>query len=306
MDKRYSLDDGTFANAALCPEFSQAAFGAKTMRGHLYILSNRAMPNLLKIGYTTRTVKERMQELSSTGVPGKFEAEFYCEVDNAPGLEKAIHSRLSRHRYHKEFFRCNLELAVRIAKETLLERGYSVFGSGGRSSHIFITDQEKAAMRNAEEERHQYEIAASREKDKRDKKINSLEEQFMQLAPPVEKAIRNHCALGKHEPMKTIAGFALALTGVGILLLDKISPPACDDGLNTARKLPAADVSRVREFFKVVQELRSLDALSAVAEKYFENARPEDRYLICHEYGRYDMSSLVGGVFHGLGLTPVK
>jgi hypothetical protein len=39
------------------------------MRGYLYILSNNAMPNLFKIGFTTRTITERIRELSSTGVP---------------------------------------------------------------------------------------------------------------------------------------------------------------------------------------------------------------------------------------------
>jgi hypothetical protein len=33
--------------------------------GFIYILTNKAFPELLKIGYTLRTVEERVQELSS-------------------------------------------------------------------------------------------------------------------------------------------------------------------------------------------------------------------------------------------------
>ena len=45
------------------------------------------MPNLLKIGFTTRTLDERVGELSSTGVPTPFEVEFFVEVDYASNLE---------------------------------------------------------------------------------------------------------------------------------------------------------------------------------------------------------------------------
>jgi hypothetical protein len=31
------------------------------MRGYVYILSNRAMPGLLKVGYTTRTLSEQLE-----------------------------------------------------------------------------------------------------------------------------------------------------------------------------------------------------------------------------------------------------
>ena len=34
--------------------------------GSVYILTNKAMPDLVKIGYTTRTAKERGEELYRT------------------------------------------------------------------------------------------------------------------------------------------------------------------------------------------------------------------------------------------------
>jgi hypothetical protein len=44
--------------------------------GYIYILSNPAMQGLLKIGVTSRDVRERVTQLSAaTGVPKPFEIE---------------------------------------------------------------------------------------------------------------------------------------------------------------------------------------------------------------------------------------
>lgn len=51
------------------------------MTGYVYILSNAAMPGLLKIGKTTRTPDERARELArGTGVPGPYTVEHSVEV----------------------------------------------------------------------------------------------------------------------------------------------------------------------------------------------------------------------------------
>ena len=277
------------------------------------------MPRLIKVGFTTRSIEERIQELSSTGVPGRFEVEFYCGVDNASSLERAVHSKLSKHRYKKEFFRCDLEVAVRFAKEALLAGGHSVFATGGRSRNAFITDQEREELRRTDKDRRRNEAAVARRNKAREREIRRLDEarareirrleqKFLQLAPVVERAVRSHCALGKHETIKTIGKIALAFTGVGLLLFHKISPPAFDDGLKTAKKLSKENIGNAREFFGVVQELRSLDAFSPIAERYYKNqryynsksAKSEQQFLIEQQREKYDVSSLFMGVFHGL------
>lgn len=277
------------------------------MRGHLYILSNRAMPNLLKVGYTTRTVEERIRELSTTGVPGIFVAEFYCEVDNAPALEKAVHSKLSRHRYDKEFFRCNVELAVRAAKIVLLEQGCSVLGSGGRSSHSYITDQEQRAIRIAEnalrqqeEERRKKEIEAKNEEERNNKNARDLEQRFIQMASSVNRIIKDN----KTEPtaIREIASFFMLMTIVGMSLADEISPTPYNDGVNMAKKLSSADILKIRNLFDVIQELRSKNLWFEAAQKFSKNTLPKDNHLIRFEYGRYDLSDWARGVFHGLGM----
>ena len=84
-------------------------------KGFVYILRNAAMPGLLKIGYSVKVPTERVAELFTTGVPEPFELAYYCLVEDADKLEPAVHRNLSayRHSGNREFFRIELEAAVR-------------------------------------------------------------------------------------------------------------------------------------------------------------------------------------------------
>ena len=66
--------------------------------GIVYVLSNRAMPGLVKIGMTTRPeLDTRLKELYTTGVPVPFDVEYACEVkaSDCNKIEKALHSEES-------------------------------------------------------------------------------------------------------------------------------------------------------------------------------------------------------------------
>jgi len=84
--------------------------------GYIYVLSNSAMPGLIKIGFTNRDVKERAQELSAaTGVPTLFEVEYHCLTRNVENVEVEVHKRLSKYQQPgKEFFSISLVQAVDI------------------------------------------------------------------------------------------------------------------------------------------------------------------------------------------------
>jgi len=83
-------------------------------KGYLYILPNPAMPDLLKIGLTTRKVPDRIAELSAaTGVPSAFTVEAYFESSAPQQYEKTVHRKLQKRRVAgKEFFRVRLDEAV--------------------------------------------------------------------------------------------------------------------------------------------------------------------------------------------------
>ena len=55
----------------------------------VYVLSNEAMPGLVKIGKTTQnSVDNRISQLYTTGVPFPFKCEFAVEVEDCHSVEK--------------------------------------------------------------------------------------------------------------------------------------------------------------------------------------------------------------------------
>jgi hypothetical protein len=104
------------------------------MKGIVYILTNPAMPGILKIGRTTRgDLKQRMNELFSTGVPVPFECAFACEVDDCDQVERAFHIAFGPNRIHpkREFFKIEPEQPIAILKlfekkETTAEVEYAI------------------------------------------------------------------------------------------------------------------------------------------------------------------------------------
>ena len=81
----------------------------------IYVLTNEAMPGLVKIGLTTDDVSTRVAALSSaTGVPLPFECYFAAEVNDCGKLEKILHQLFSENRVNpkREFFRVEPERVI--------------------------------------------------------------------------------------------------------------------------------------------------------------------------------------------------
>ena len=58
----------------------------------VYVLTNPAMPGLVKIGRTSQTDPDtRINQLQTTGVPLPFEIEYACRVQDADEAEAALH-----------------------------------------------------------------------------------------------------------------------------------------------------------------------------------------------------------------------
>ena len=90
------------------------------MAGFIYVLSNAAFPNLLKIGKSSKDpTTDRIQELNSTGVPTPFNCEYYIFCENFNEIELAVHKRLSDLRYNpnREFFRISILDAVEVIRD---------------------------------------------------------------------------------------------------------------------------------------------------------------------------------------------
>lgn len=79
----------------------------------VYVLTNEAMPGLIKIGCTNVDLAARIKQLYSTGVPLPFELFYACEVKDGPSVEGKLHDAFGDHRISKsrEFFRLAPERA---------------------------------------------------------------------------------------------------------------------------------------------------------------------------------------------------
>jgi hypothetical protein len=96
----------------------------KTEMPWVYVLENPSMPRFVKIGYTDRTIEERIEELSrGTGVPEPFTLLYGCEVRDAAHLERLLHTEFKheRVRTQREFFKAR-PFQVLIALKSILQR----------------------------------------------------------------------------------------------------------------------------------------------------------------------------------------
>ena len=87
----------------------------------VYVLTNPAMPGLVKIGMTDRDdVQQRMNDLFTTGVPFPFECVMAKEVEGmtAGQVESALHRAFAPNRTNpnREFFKIDTEQAAAILR----------------------------------------------------------------------------------------------------------------------------------------------------------------------------------------------
>lgn len=119
--------------------------------GIVYLLTNPAMPGLVKIGMTTREdMDARMRELYSTGVPVPFECQFACRVkkNDCLKIEKALHTAFSPQRINvnREFFRIQVEQAKSILE---LFHHEDVTDEVSDEIRNDLTEEDLAATQNA-------------------------------------------------------------------------------------------------------------------------------------------------------------
>ena len=93
------------------------------MEGSVYVLTNPAMPNMVKIGKTTRDIELRLADLYSTGVPLPFECAYAAKVKDVDKTEKAFHTAFEPSRVNpkREFFNINPEQAIAVLSLMAIE-----------------------------------------------------------------------------------------------------------------------------------------------------------------------------------------
>lgn len=101
------------------------------IRGWVYVISNAAMPDLLKIGFSLKDPTLRARELANTGSPFPYKVEYEALLENPRDVERRAHQHLADQREGREWFRCTFDQAVSAiravtANKMLLEEQYDV------------------------------------------------------------------------------------------------------------------------------------------------------------------------------------
>lgn len=113
--------------------------------GYIYILTNRYMPNLIKVGRVFgkgKTVYDRIndKDLNCTGVPCQFNVEFEIYTINSKDSENISHNNLSGRIHGTEFFQ---NQSIHNAKTKIIEVVKNVdikafkTSNGPRQAHFF-------------------------------------------------------------------------------------------------------------------------------------------------------------------------
>jgi hypothetical protein len=119
----------------------------------VYILTNAAFPEYVKIGRTT-DLKVRMKQLDTSGVPLPFECYYAVEVLDSTRIERLLHEAFDavRVRASREFF----EILPESAKSALaISGGKEVTPEG----YVVETQDDKRALEKAHKQRESFKFS---------------------------------------------------------------------------------------------------------------------------------------------------
>jgi hypothetical protein len=92
--------------------------------GFVYVLSNPAMPGMVKVGRTELLAEDRAKKLRSTGVPLHFTVEHRMLTSHPETVERAAHQILSNTRVsdRREFFATDVQIAIDAVQRAALDQ----------------------------------------------------------------------------------------------------------------------------------------------------------------------------------------
>lgn len=96
--------------------------------GYIYILRNRRIPDLVKIGRTKRLPEKRALEISGReGIPVPYQVAWDVKVKDCIKMERLVHQKLNycRENPNREFFEISISEAKRIIKSIIQQEGAS-------------------------------------------------------------------------------------------------------------------------------------------------------------------------------------
>ncbi|MHB8088851.1 MAG: GIY-YIG nuclease family protein [Anaerolineaceae bacterium] len=92
------------------------------VRGWIYVITNKAMPGLVKIGYSTKDPFLRAKEFDGTGTPHPYNVIYDALVLEPREIEQKVHSILKDKREGKEWFRCSIKDSIKAIRSASIDR----------------------------------------------------------------------------------------------------------------------------------------------------------------------------------------
>lgn len=105
-----------------------------SIRGWVYVLTNKSMPGLVKVGHSTKDPHLRARELDGTGLPHPFSVAFDVLVLNPRDVEFGVHRALNSFHERKEFFRVTVGGAIAAIHNEILRQGKQALCSQSATS----------------------------------------------------------------------------------------------------------------------------------------------------------------------------
>jgi hypothetical protein len=94
------------------------------IRGWVYVITNKSMPDLVKIGFSTKDPMLRADELGNTGSPANYCVVYDVLVEDPQKIEQCVHKILAHKNEGKEWFRCEISEAVNEIRTVIGERAF--------------------------------------------------------------------------------------------------------------------------------------------------------------------------------------
>jgi hypothetical protein len=86
------------------------------IRGWVYVITNTAMPDLVKVGYSLKDPALRARKLNHTGSPHPYSVEYDVLVRDPRLVEQQVHASLTAKLEGKEWFRCSVADAIQAIR----------------------------------------------------------------------------------------------------------------------------------------------------------------------------------------------
>ncbi|NLR58202.1 GIY-YIG nuclease family protein [Chitinophaga polysaccharea] len=114
--------------------------------GFVYVLTNKIMPGIVKIGITASPEEDRPISLFTMGMPDAFEVVFRAITSHPAELEKRVHEQLKEKRYrpNREFF----EVTPELAASTILQARQETDGikAWAKKSQLYLQDGDRLLL----------------------------------------------------------------------------------------------------------------------------------------------------------------